>query len=102
MLCIAPLILSIAALVDPMPLVYQRGLACTAWVRAGGEAAGTGIVVDPAKRWLVTCRHVVGDRTVVEVFFPSRRGGELVGDRQEYLSNRETRSRRRRRYASKA
>jgi len=101
MLCIAPLILSIAALVDPMPLVYQRGLACTAWVRAGGEAAGTGIVVDPAKRWLVTCRHVV-DRTVVEVLFPSRRGGELVGDRQEYLSNRETRSRRRRRYASKA
>lgn len=90
MSCLAPLLLATAALIDPMPRVYDAGLASCAWVRAEGESAGTGFVVDVDKRWLVTCRHVVGDRKTVEIFFPWRRDGELVTDRQEYLSNRET------------
>ena len=33
-------------------------------------AAGDGFVVDAEKRLLVTCRHVVADRTKVDVIFP--------------------------------
>jgi S1-C subfamily serine protease len=59
-----------------------------AWVRAENDGAGAGFVVDVGRRLLVTCRHVVADRETVEVFFPWRRGGELVTDRREYLGNR--------------
>src|SRR5207302_7393746 len=59
-----------------------------AWVRAESDGAGAGFVVDAGKRWLVTCRHVVGDRERVDVFFPWHRDGELVTERRDYLANR--------------
>lgn len=59
-----------------------------AWVRAENDGTGTGFVVDADKRLLVTCRHVVGDRKQVDVFFPWVRDGALVTDRAEYLRNR--------------
>jgi len=63
-------------------------VAACAWVRAENDGAGAGFVVDAGRRLLLTCRHVVGDRGAVEVFFPWRRGGELVTDKRDYLGNR--------------
>src|SRR5437870_5224135 len=59
-----------------------------AWVRAENDGAGGGFVVDEQRRWLVTCRHVVGDRDKVDVFFPWLRDGGLVADKRDYLGNR--------------
>lgn len=59
-----------------------------AWVRAENDGAGAGFVVDEQRRWLVTCRHVVGDRDKVDVFFPCVRDGELVTDKRDYLGDR--------------
>lgn len=59
-----------------------------AWVHAGAEGVGTGWVVDREKRWLVTCRHVVGERKKVEVFFPAARDGSLRTDKSDYLGDR--------------
>ena len=58
------------------------------WVRAEGDAAGGGFVVDLQRRWVVTCRHVVGDQKTADVFFPWVRAGALVTDRRAYLGNR--------------
>jgi S1-C subfamily serine protease len=63
-------------------------VASCAWVRAENDGAGGGFVVDRQNRWLVTCRHVVGDQKTVDVFFPWYRGGELVTDKPDYLGNR--------------
>ena len=77
--------LVLAALIQPAPVP----LGACAWVRAEGEAAGAGVVVDTQKRWLVTCRHVVADRKAVDVFFPWVEDGALVTDRAAYLGNRQ-------------
>ncbi|QDU18845.1 S1 family peptidase [Urbifossiella limnaea] len=74
--------LVLAAALQPVPLP-----AC-AWVRAEGETAGAGFVVDSQKRWLVTARHVVADHTAVDVFFPWVENGTLVTDRAAYLRAR--------------
>lgn len=66
----------------------ERPLASCAWVRAENDGAGGGFVVNVEKRLLVTCRHVVGGRTKLDVFFPWYRDGELVTDRAEYLRSR--------------
>jgi S1-C subfamily serine protease len=63
-------------------------LASCAWVRAENDGAGTGFVIDADKKLLVTCRHLVGERTKVDVIFPWHRKGELVASRQDYLGNR--------------
>lgn len=55
-----------------------------AWVRADPDGVGTGWVADARRRLLVTCRHVVGERGRVEVFFPDLG----VTDRAAYLGNR--------------
>ena len=64
------------------PVRPRARLASCAWVRAENDAAGTGFVVDVEKKLLVTCRHVVADRTKVDVIFPWVRDGELVTDRR--------------------
>ncbi len=76
--------LVLAAALQPAPVP----LAACAWVRAEGEAAGAGVVVDARRRWLVTCRHVVADHKAVDVFFPWVEDGALVTDRGAYLRNR--------------
>jgi len=77
------LALFVAAAVNPAP-------SGCAWVRAENDGAGSGFVIDTDKRLLITCRHVVADRTKVDVFFPWVRAGALVTDRREYLRNRAT------------
>src|SRR5262245_33447997 len=56
-----------------------------AWVRADPEGVGTGWVADVPRRLLVTARHILGDRTRVEVFFPQAGATE----RATYLGDRE-------------
>jgi S1-C subfamily serine protease/Flp pilus assembly protein TadD len=56
----------------------------TVWIRAGDRATGTGWVVDVERRWILTARHVVGDRTTVEVFFHDSASSE----RLHYLTDR--------------
>jgi S1-C subfamily serine protease len=87
-----PLLLAAILLVFALP---RPGLAqpaalldSCAWVRAENDGAGTGFVLDTGKRLVLTCRHVVADRTKVDLVFPWRREGVLVTDRAEYLRNR--------------
>ena len=68
---------------------YAVALNSCAWVRAEPDGIGTGCIIDIQKRWLITCRHVVGERKTVDVFFPWHRDGQLVTNRLEYLANRE-------------
>jgi len=55
----------------------------TVWVRAGDRATGTGWVVDVDRRWVVTARHVVGDRDTVEVDFIDH----PITDRRHYVAD---------------
>jgi S1-C subfamily serine protease len=63
-------------------------LASCAWVRAENDGAGAGFVVDADQKLMVTCRHIVAERTRVDVIFPWVHQGKLVADRREYLANR--------------
>jgi tetratricopeptide (TPR) repeat protein len=67
--------------------VYRRTLQATAWVQAAGQGKGSGWLLDPSRRWLVTCYHVVGDNETVDVVFPVRRGGALVAERARYVEH---------------
>jgi tetratricopeptide (TPR) repeat protein len=58
---------------------------CVVVMTSWGPASGW--VVDVQKRWIVTCQHVVGTREVVEVLFPSYKGGRLIQERQYYLGH---------------
>jgi S1-C subfamily serine protease len=78
----------LAACVAVLVVSGPDRLAPCAWVRVENDGAGTGFLIDVAHKRLVTCRHVVADRTQVDVFFPWRRDGQLVTGRQEYLGNR--------------
>ena len=60
------------------------------WIRAENDSSGSGFVVDAKKRWIVTCRHVVGDRDRVDVYFPWMRDGRLVVEKSSYLANRDS------------
>lgn len=64
-------------------------LAACAWVRAENDTAGSGFLVDVDNRLLVTCRHVVGQRQKVDVFFPWYQHGQLRSERRDYLRNRD-------------
>lgn len=68
----------------------ERVVPQVAWVRAGADGVGTGFVVDQSRKWLLTCRHVVGGRERVELFFPHQVNGKRVAERAWYLGHRET------------
>jgi hypothetical protein len=70
--------------------IYQQTLSSTAWVLAKnseGTSSGTGVLVDSAKKLLVTNAHVVGDSRAAVVFFPDLKDGRPVVERQHYLEN---------------
>lgn len=81
------LLTPLLALLMPSPVAVS--LPAVVYVRADPDGVGTGVVIDRDKKWLVTCRHVVGDRKSAEVFFQWVRKGELETDREEYLSHRD-------------
>ena len=59
------------------------------WIRAENDGSGAGFLVDAKKKWVVTCRHVVGERNRVDVYFAWKRGGSLATEKAEYLANRD-------------
>ena len=58
------------------------------YLRADPDGVGTGWVVDAEKKRILTCRHVVGEQTKLEVFFPTFRDGRLLADASDYLGRR--------------
>jgi S1-C subfamily serine protease len=66
--------------------VYQTILPGTAYVAAGPNA-GTGVLVDASKRWLVTNYHVVRDAAEVKVFFPASEKGAIMTEPSYYARN---------------
>ncbi|HEX3146969.1 MAG TPA: tetratricopeptide repeat-containing serine protease family protein [Gemmataceae bacterium] len=80
-----------------LPVLIWFGCAATAippevratvWIRAGDNSVGTGWVVNAERRWMVTARHVIGDRSAVDVYFPDFQFPFLRNDRLHYLANR--------------
>jgi S1-C subfamily serine protease len=66
----------------------SRHVRATVWIRAGDRTVGTGWVVDADRGWVVTARHVVGDRDSVEVHFPHTIFNRLWADRRHYVTDR--------------
>src|SRR5262245_29512986 len=87
----------------PAPLtgkeIYQRTLKSTVWVIRGEGvevedgrrgvriAMGSGSLIDVPSRLVLTNYHVVRDKDVAMVFFPSfDKQGHLVAERDHYLN----------------
>ncbi len=70
--------------------VYEEVLNSVVWIKAnlgnGRFSAGTGVVVDSKRKWVVTNAHVVRGATDVSVVFPVSREGQLVPERNFYLN----------------
>src|SRR5579864_9402183 len=82
--CFITIASTVWMLTTPPVDVRDRLLHSTAWVLAGSEGRGTGVVVDEQKKSLLTCYHVVGDAKTAEVIFPAYRNGQLIGEREYY------------------
>ena len=67
--------------------VYRRTLRGVAWVHSPDAGKGTGWILDRPRRLLVTCAHVVGENTTVNVVFPVREDGAVVADRGYYFEH---------------
>lgn len=73
--------------------IYNDTLKSTAWVLAkndGTTSSGTGVLVNSEKKLLVTNFHVVKDARSTVVFFPERKNGKPIVDRQHYRGNIKT------------
>ncbi len=77
---LVPILTTIILFHSPYPSVV--------YLRADPDGVGTGWVVDAEKRWILTCRHVVGEQAKLEVFFPTFCDGRLLADSSDYLSRR--------------
>jgi S1-C subfamily serine protease len=58
-------------------------------VRADPDGIGTGFLIHRDRKEILTCRHVVGDRKTVELFFPWHCNGKLITNKSEYLAHRD-------------
>ena len=68
--------------------LYPSAVPSVVYLRADPDGVGTGWVVDAAKNLILTCRHVVGERRALEVFFPVFRDGRPLADAADYLGRR--------------
>ncbi len=71
----------------PGRALYRAALPSVAWVHAAGQGKGSGWIVDVPRRLLITNYHVVGDNDSVEVVFPVRSAGQVIGARAYYLEH---------------
>jgi S1-C subfamily serine protease len=71
--------------------VYQNVVPGTVWVKAvigpGKASYGSGSLVDAKHRWVVTNNHVVDNQSVVTVFFPAQKDGDVVAEKLFYMVN---------------
>ena len=70
--------------------IYRQSLRSIVWIlspRGGGMmSSGTGSLIDPKKRLVITNYHVVGDNDrVMVVFADYRKGNKLITERSHYL-----------------
>jgi tetratricopeptide (TPR) repeat protein len=65
--------------------VYQKAIKGVVWLRSP-SGTGSGWVVDSSARLIVTNHHVVGSNDTIQVYFPARKDGKVVAERQHYLS----------------
>ncbi len=69
---------------------YRKTLNSTTWVLAknsDGTSSGTGVLIDLARKLVVTNAHVVGDARSVVLFFPELKDEKPIVSRQHYLDN---------------
>ena len=67
---------------------HAAALPGVVYLRSDPDGVGTGWVVDAEKKLVLTCRHVVGEQTKLEVFFPRFRAGRVIAESAEYLGRR--------------
>jgi S1-C subfamily serine protease len=65
--------------------VYRKLLPATVWISRSPKETGTGCLVDPARKLVLTARHVIGNEESVKVWFPAHEDGKLIGQREFYL-----------------
>lgn len=75
------------------PDLYKKALPSTVWVvtplSKDKMSAGTGVLVDTARKLVVTNAHVVQDKKEAVVFFPAFEKGTLITAPKYYVDNRE-------------
>lgn len=84
-------ILAVLSVLPPLrgaESTIDSAIASCVWIRAENDASGAGFIIDRQNRRIVTCRHVVADRDVVDVYFPWFRDGRLITEKAEYLGHR--------------
>jgi S1-C subfamily serine protease/Flp pilus assembly protein TadD len=78
-------VLVLLLLAGDLPSNHVRA---TVWIRAGDRSVGTGWIVDADRRWVVTARHVIGDRDSVDVHFLDTVFHHSLPDRAHYIADR--------------
>ena len=76
----------------PAPEIYNQAMPSVVWIATSdGDwlGKGSGVLIDKARRLVVTNAHVVQDAELISVFFPFRQSGRLVKDEDFYFKNRE-------------
>ncbi|MFN4259818.1 MAG: serine protease [Gemmataceae bacterium] len=73
------------------PEVYRQGLRSVALIQtATASTRATGWLVDRQRKWLLTCKHVVGPNATIEATFPVRRQGQVIVAYDYYKDHRTT------------
>ena len=75
---------SVTSTVWADPAIYEQTLPCTTWVVAkiGDKISrGSGVLLDRERHLVVTNYHVVLDARQALVFFPYRKDGQVVAER---------------------
>lgn len=67
--------------------VIRKVRPATVFIVVPGRGAGSGFVVDREERLVVTCTHVMGNRTSARVFFPLMKNGKPVAEREAYTDS---------------
>ena len=67
--------------------VYKELLSSTAWIITN-DGSGSGVLVHPEEKLLLTNYHVIDNDSSPLVYFPESRGDSLVSEPSSYLSNK--------------
>ena len=81
---VVPVLLMSLLVGDPPPAHVRA----TVWIRAGDRSVGTAWVIDAGRRWVVTARHVVGDRDAADVHFLDTVHYHALAERAHYVADR--------------
>ena len=74
----------------PAQQIYNEAIHSVVWIATLGNnwfGKGSGVVIDKARRLVVTNEHVVRNTELISAFFPFRRNGRWVGDEGFYFEN---------------